>query len=45
MEFFVLMGKNPPKEGSVILPTVAQITDPPPRSFADWVAEHRTEFQ
>ncbi|WP_054707092.1 NAD(P)H-binding protein [Bacillus sp. JCM 19041] len=45
IEFFVLMGKNPPKEGSMILPTVEQVIGRPARSFSDWVVEHKTAFQ
>jgi uncharacterized protein YbjT (DUF2867 family) len=44
IDFFVLMGKNPPEIGHTVVPTVEQVTGRPARTLADWVAEHKNEF-
>lgn len=44
IEFFVLMGKNPPEEGHTVLPTIQQVTGRPAKTFAEWVFEHKGEF-
>jgi len=28
-----------------VLPTVAEVTGRPPRSFAQWAADHRADFR
>lgn len=44
IDFFVEMGKNPPKVGHTVLPTVEQVTGRPARTLAEWAAEHRDAF-
>ncbi|MFX3633943.1 MAG: hypothetical protein ACE3L7_26670 [Candidatus Pristimantibacillus sp.] len=44
IDFFVLMGKNPPEIGHTVVPTVEQVTGCPARTLAEWVAEHKNEF-
>lgn len=44
IDFFVLMGKNPPAIGHTVVPTVEQVTGRPARTLADWVHEHKNEF-
>ena len=44
IDFFVEMGKNPPKVGHTVLPTVEQVTGRPARTLAEWAAEHRELF-
>jgi len=41
IEFFILMGQNPPAIGHTVLPTVKQVTGRPARTLAEWVAEHK----
>lgn len=44
IDFFVLMGKNPPEVGYTVLPTVEQVTGRPARTFAEWASEHKEAF-
>ena len=44
IDFFVLMGKNPPEIGHTVVPTVEQVTGRPARTLAEWVSEHKNEF-
>lgn len=45
IEFFVWVYGNTPPAGYTVVPTVAQVTGCPPRSFAQWAAEHIDEFR
>ncbi|MEK4439058.1 NAD(P)H-binding protein [Paenibacillus sp. FSL K6-2862] len=44
IDFFVLMGKNPPEIGHTVVSTVEQVTGRPARTLAEWVFEHKNEF-
>ncbi|GIO14066.1 nucleotide-diphosphate-sugar epimerase [Cohnella xylanilytica] len=44
IEFFVLMGKNPPAIGHTVVPTVEQVLGRPAKTLAEWVDEHKHEF-
>ncbi|SHN75346.1 SDR family oxidoreductase [Cryptosporangium aurantiacum] len=44
IEFFLTMRTDPPAAGYTVLPTVEEVTGVPARTYAQWVAEHRTEF-
>ncbi|WP_217560488.1 NAD(P)H-binding protein [Paenibacillus sp. GbtcB18] len=44
IEFFVLMGKNPPAIGHTVVPTIEQVTGRPARTLAEWVSEHKNNF-
>ncbi|QYR22540.1 NAD(P)H-binding protein [Paenibacillus sp. sptzw28] len=44
IEFFVLMGKNPPEIGHTVVSTVEQVTGRPARTLAEWMAEHKHDF-
>jgi uncharacterized protein YbjT (DUF2867 family) len=44
IEFFVQMGKNPPEIGYSVLPSIEQVTGKPPRTFEQWVSEHKNYF-
>lgn len=44
IEFFVWAHSNTPPEGYTVAPTVEQITGHPPRTLAQWVAEHADAF-
>jgi uncharacterized protein YbjT (DUF2867 family) len=45
IEFFVWAHGNTPVEGYTVVPTVEQVTGRPPRSFAQWAAEHAEVFR
>lgn len=45
IEFAVQLGANPPEVGSIVRPTVEQVTGRPARTFAQWAAEHTAAFQ
>ncbi|RAY13589.1 hypothetical protein DPM19_18090 [Actinomadura craniellae] len=36
---------NPPESAYTVVPTVEQVTGRPPRTFAQWVAEHAAAFR
>jgi uncharacterized protein YbjT (DUF2867 family) len=44
IEFFVLMGKNPPEIGYTVVPTVEQVTGRPAKTLAEWVSENKSQF-
>ncbi|SEH00018.1 Uncharacterized conserved protein YbjT, contains NAD(P)-binding and DUF2867 domains [Nonomuraea solani] len=44
IEFGVQLGVNPPEAGSVVLPTVEQVTGRPGRTFAQWATENAAAF-
>jgi uncharacterized protein YbjT (DUF2867 family) len=44
IEFFVTMRTNPPEAGYTVLPTVAEVTGRPARTFAQWVRENAAAF-
>lgn len=45
IEFFVWAFGNTPEIGYTVVPTVAQVTGHPPRTFAQWAAEHADKFR
>jgi uncharacterized protein YbjT (DUF2867 family) len=45
IEFFVWAHGNTPPIGYTVVPTVEQVTGRPPRTFAQWVAEHVEDFR
>jgi uncharacterized protein YbjT (DUF2867 family) len=45
IEFAVQLGANPPDAGSVVLPTVEQVTGRPGRTFVQWAAENAAIFR
>jgi uncharacterized protein YbjT (DUF2867 family) len=45
IEFFVWALGNTPVEGYTVVPTVAQVTGRPARTFAQWAAEHAEVFR
>jgi uncharacterized protein YbjT (DUF2867 family) len=45
IEFFVWAHGNTPPEGYTVAPTVEQVTGHPPRTFAQWAAEHANDFR
>ncbi|MGI5284564.1 NAD(P)H-binding protein [Nonomuraea polychroma] len=45
IEFAIQLETNPPVEGSIVLPTVEEVTSRPARTFAQWVAEHAHLFR
>ncbi|MEV4176970.1 NmrA family NAD(P)-binding protein [Nonomuraea sp. NPDC049709] len=45
IEFGVGLGVDPPEVGSVVLPTVEQVTGRPGRTFARWAAENAAAFR
>jgi len=45
VEAIVDYGRNPPAEATTVLPTVAQVTGRPPRTFARWAEEHADAFR
>jgi uncharacterized protein YbjT (DUF2867 family) len=45
IEFFVRVYGNTPEVGTMIAPTVENLTGQPPRSFAYWVAEYIDQFR
>jgi uncharacterized protein YbjT (DUF2867 family) len=45
IEFFVWAHGNTPPEGYTVVPTVEQVTGRPPRTFAQWTAEHIKDFR
>jgi uncharacterized protein YbjT (DUF2867 family) len=45
IEFFVLALGNTPPEGYTVVSTVEQVTGRPPRTFAQWAAEHADAFR
>ena len=45
IEFFVWAHGNTPPEGYTVAPTVQQLTGRPPRTFAQWAAEHAEVFR
>jgi uncharacterized protein YbjT (DUF2867 family) len=45
IEFFVWALGNTPAEGYTVVPTVEQVTGRPPRTFAQWAAEHAEAFR
>jgi uncharacterized protein YbjT (DUF2867 family) len=45
IEFAVQLGANPPDAGSVVLPTVEEVTGRPGRTFAQWATEHAAAFR
>lgn len=44
IEAVIEYGTNPPEEAYTVLPTVEQVTGRPPRTFAQWAAEHADDF-
>ncbi|XYH96874.1 NAD(P)H-binding protein [Sorangium sp. So ce1128] len=44
IEFFVEVYGNTPKIGYTVVPTVAQVTGRPARTFAQWAREHAAAF-
>ncbi|MFE2044040.1 NmrA family NAD(P)-binding protein [Streptomyces sp. NPDC059477] len=42
--FFLAMRTDPPLAGRTVLPTVAEVTGRPARTFAQWVREHAAAF-
>lgn len=42
--FFLAMRTNPPEAGYTVLPTVADVTGRPARTFAQWVRENAAAF-
>ncbi|WP_437628153.1 hydroxylase [Sorangium sp. So ce1151] len=44
IEFFVEVYGNTPKVGYTVVPTVAQVTGRPARTFAQWAREHAAAF-
>ncbi|MFI6501376.1 NAD(P)H-binding protein [Nonomuraea typhae] len=44
IEFTVMLGTNPPKEGAIVQPTVQQVTGRPGRTFAQWARENADAF-
>ncbi|MCS7481027.1 SDR family oxidoreductase [Umezawaea endophytica] len=44
VEFFLRMRTEPPEAGYRVLPTVAEVTGVPARTFASWVREHAALF-
>lgn len=45
IDFVVGYEASPPPEAAVVLPVVEQVTGRPPRTFAEWVAEHADAFR
>lgn len=45
IEAVIEYGRNPPDEAHTVLPTVEQVTGRPPRTFAQWVADHLDAFR
>jgi uncharacterized protein YbjT (DUF2867 family) len=45
IEFFVWAHGNTPPIGYTVVPTVEQVTGRPPRTFAQWAAEHADAFR
>ncbi len=45
IEFFVWAYASTPPEGYTVAPTVEQVTGRPPRTFAQWAAEHVDSFR
>ncbi|MDF2649411.1 MAG: NmrA family protein [Paenibacillus sp.] len=45
IDFFVLMGKNPPEIGHTVVPTVEQVTGRSAKSLAEWVSDHKHKFE
>jgi len=45
IDFFVMVHGNTPPEGYTVIPTVEQVTGRPPRTFAQWAAEHADAFR
>lgn len=45
IEFFVWAHGNTPPIGYTVVPTVEQVTGCPPRTFAQWAAEHADAFR
>ncbi|MFC4013886.1 NmrA family NAD(P)-binding protein [Nonomuraea purpurea] len=45
IEFAVQLGANPPQMGSVVVPTVEDVTGRRGRTFAQWVAENADKFR
>jgi hypothetical protein len=45
IEFFIWAHGSTPPEGYTVVPTVEQITGHPPRTLAQWVAEHAVFFE
>lgn len=44
VEFFLMVRTNPPEAGYTVLPTVADVTGKPARTFAQWVQENAAAF-
>ncbi|PTM58735.1 NAD(P)H-binding protein [Desmospora activa] len=44
IHFFMEMNNNPPAIGYTVLPTVEKVTGRPAKTFAEWVAEHKSQF-
>ncbi|WP_040981286.1 NAD(P)H-binding protein [Oceanobacillus jeddahense] len=44
IDFMVQMSKNPLEIGYTVLPTVEEVTGRPPKTFAEWVSEHKSDF-
>ena len=44
VEFFLAVRTDPPEAGRTVLPTVAEVTGRPARTFAQWVREHAAAF-
>lgn len=45
IQFFVWAHGNTPEIGYTVVPTVQQVTGKPPRTFAQWAAEHADVFR
>ncbi|WP_084963665.1 NAD(P)H-binding protein [Thermoactinospora rubra] len=45
IDFAMELENNPPAEGSIVLPTVEEVTGRPARTFAQWVTEHVSAFR
>lgn len=45
IEFFVFVHGNTPPMGYTVVPTVEEVTGRPPRTFAQWAAEHADAFR
>jgi uncharacterized protein YbjT (DUF2867 family) len=45
IEFFVWAHGNTPELGYTVVPTIQQVTGRPPRTFAQWAADHADKFR
>lgn len=45
IEFFIWVHGNTPEIGYTVVPTVEEVTGKPPRTFAQWAAEHAAVFR